>query len=420
MGLLRRVFGPRAHTGSVKDVTSRSPHEVDPREVGLTRRDVESIWRKVELYYITALHPAIQLCVRHRGEVIIDRAIGFARGADPRDGEGAERVPATPQTLFNLFSASKTITAMLIHLLAERGQVCLDAPVAEYFPEFAARGKRNITLRHVLSHRAGIPRTLPSHLNLDKLSSAAHIASVMSSTEPEAVPGRQLAYIAINGGFILAEVLRRVTGTDIKTFLQQEVLDPLGFEHLSYGVCESDLDKVALESFTGPLIEVPFGRHVRQTLGMGCQDAVKTANDPRFVTGVVPAGNVYATANEVSRYYELLLRGGELDGVRVFSPTTIARATRPEGEGFEIDRTILLPIRYSMGFMLGGRRLSFFGPKTQRAFGHLGFTNVLTYADPQRDMTVALMNNGNPLLTPEMLLWLNITRTIAATIPGKR
>ena len=139
-------------------------------------------------------------------------------------------------------------------------------------------------------------------------------------------------------------------------------------------------------------------------------------NDDRFLTGVVPSGNVIGTANEVCRFFELLVRGGELDGVRIFDRLTVVRAVL-EQSYHEMDRVIRLPIRYGVGFMLGSESLSFYGPNTPKAFGHIGFTNVVAWADPERDLSVAIMNNGKPLITPGVLLWLNIMRVIAQRVP---
>ena len=130
----------------------------------------------------------------------------------------------------------------------------------------------------------------------------------------------------------------------------------------------------------------------------------------------MPSGNVVAPPHEIGRFFELLLRGGTLDGVKVFDERTIARAVAPQGRR-QIDRIILLPLRYGLGFMLGSRTLSFFGRRSARAFGHLGFTNVLAWADPERDISVAFMNNGKPFVTPELVVWLNIMRVIANEIP---
>ncbi len=416
--LRHAAMGGRALVGDPQAVTARSAEEVDAREVGLRRRDVAAIWEAVEGYYRTGLQPALALCVRHRGQVILDRAIGYARGGGPGD-QGIERVLATPQTLFNLFSASKSITSMLIHLLVERGQVDLDAPVSRYIPGFERRGKGGITMRHVMAHRAGIPKTPTAHVDPELLSRPERIVELMLDSRPETAPGQRLAYTAVNGGFLMAEGVRQVTGQDVRSFLRQEIVEPLGFDALNYGVGPERVGEVARESVTGPPPAFPFDNLLRRSLGIGLQEAVDLSNDPRFITGIVPAGNVYATANEACRFFELLLRGGMLDGVRVFAPETVRGAVAPQNS-WELDRTIGLPIRYGLGFMLGGQTMGFYGRGSAQAFGHLGFTNVLAYADPERDISVALMNNGKPLVTPELLLWLNITYTIAQRIPRVR
>lgn len=404
-----KVFDPAA-------VTTVAPGEVDPREVGLAAEDVTAIWASVLDYYRSGLQPAMSVCVRRRGRVVLHRAIGYARGAAPDDPPGTALVPATPDTLFNLFSASKVVVAMLVHLLDDRGLLHLDDPVEEYIPAFGQNGKHDITIRHLLSHRAGIPAVTGAPVDLDLLTRPDEILDRICRAEPISLAGRQLAYHALTGGFVLAEVCRRVDGRDIRTLLDEEIRRPLGFGSFRYGVPEAELDRVARDSFTGPLPRAPLKNQLEWSLGVSIQDAVRVARDPRFLTGVVPAGNVIATADETCRFFELLRCGGELDGVRVFSHRTVRRATSEQSYR-EIDRTLMLPVRYSMGFMLGGEHLSFYGPGTPRAFGHLGFTNVLGWADPERDLSVAFLNSGKPFVTPELLAWLDVMRTIAHRVP---
>ena len=165
-----------------------------------------------------------------------------------------------------------------------------------------------------------------------------------------------------------------------------------------------------------PLPRAPFKNQLEGSLGVSLQEAVRIATDPRFLTGVVPAGNVIATADETCRFFELLLRGGELDGRRVFSHRTVRRAIGEQSYR-EIDRTLMLPVRYGMGFMLGGEHLSFYGPHTPKAFGHLGFTNLLAWADPERSLSVSFLTTGKPFVTPELLAWLDVMRIIAKVVP---
>ena len=111
----------RAFPGT--SVSTRSDREVDPRSVGLRAEDIEAIWSAVVGFYEAGLHPALGLCIRRRGEVILDRTIGHVRGNSPKDDDDAELVPATPDTLFSFFSGSKVVTATLVHLLADREQL---------------------------------------------------------------------------------------------------------------------------------------------------------------------------------------------------------------------------------------------------------------------------------------------------------
>jgi CubicO group peptidase (beta-lactamase class C family) len=359
--------------------------------------------------YRTGIHPAVQLCVRRHGQVLIDRAIGHASGNGPDDPPHGRKVLATPDTPFNIYSASKAVTAMVIHLLDQQRLVHLNDPVVEYIPEFGRHGKESITLQHVLTHRAGIPNLPPDVMDLDLLGHDDEIIARLCDAKPSWRPGRRLAYHAITGGFILGEVVRRVTGKSIRTVLKQELLQPLGFRWTNYGVPPRDVGKVARGYFTGPPVVPPLSTILERALGVPLQRAVVLSNDPRFLTAVIPAGNVVTTANELSRFYQLLLDGGTLDGVQVFEPRTIRRATQ-EHSYLEFDFTLVLPLRYAMGFMLGGRFLSLYGPDTANAFGHLGFTNIISWADPDRQIAGTLMTSGKPLVYPELyflhdLMW---------------
>ena len=126
------------------------------------------------------------------------------------------KVLATPDTPFNTFSASKAVTAMVIHLLDEQRLLHIDDPVSEYIPEFGRHGKRSITIRHVLTHRAGIPNLPPDAMRLEMLDRPGEIVQLLCESRPTWHPGRRLAYHAISGGFLLGEIVKRVTGDDIR------------------------------------------------------------------------------------------------------------------------------------------------------------------------------------------------------------
>ncbi len=402
-----------------EEVTTKSHREIDPRGVGLSTQDVEAIWSSVVSFYKSGLHPAIALCIRRRGEIILDRAIGHARGNSPQDPEGTPLVKATPDTLYNFFSGSKSVTAMLIHLLQQEEQLHVDEPVATFIPEFGKRRKHSITIRDVLTHRAGIPPTPEEAIDLDLLSKPEEIVRAFCDLEPTHRPGSVQAYQAVTSGYILGEIIRRVTGQDIQEFLTKRVREPLKMEHFNYGVAPELLDRVAVDAFTGPTPTWPYKNLVHVAFGASMRELVDLGNDARFRTAVSPAANVIATPEEISRFFETLLCGGTYQDVRIFEQRTVARAVEPQVTG-QVDRVLMMPIPLSMGFMLGLKSFGFYGPRTGNAFGHLGFTNVLGWADPDRDISVAFMNTGKPLLSARMLAWLNVTRVIGTRIPRDR
>jgi CubicO group peptidase (beta-lactamase class C family) len=131
--------------------------EVDPESVGMSQADVERIWDHVIKVYRTGVHPAITINVRHQGKIVMARSIGHARGNGPDDGPDTVRVLASPATPMCMFSASKAITALLMHMLAEEGLIDVMDPVTRYAPEFGRKGKGAITIQQVLAHRGGIP-----------------------------------------------------------------------------------------------------------------------------------------------------------------------------------------------------------------------------------------------------------------------
>jgi CubicO group peptidase (beta-lactamase class C family) len=390
--------------------------EADPADGGMTRDSVEAIWSSVERLYRSGVHPAVALCVRREGAVVLDRAIGHARGNGPGDNADAAREPATPETPFAIYSASKAMAATVAHILDEEGLIHLGDRVCEYIPEYGTHGKDVITIAHVLSHRAGVANLPTEALDLDKAGDPDYICRVICDAEPAGRPGKMLAYHAISGGFIVAEIVRRVTGTDIRTALAARLLDPLGFRWTNFGVAEADVPKVALAYPTGAPVVPPLSTLLERALGRPPDEVTRLSNDPRFLTAIIPAANTVTTANELSRFYELLRRGGELDGVRVMQPRTIRRALTEQSYR-EVDFTLGFPARYGLGFILGARLLSLYGPDTELAFGHLGFTNILGWADPERGVSAGLITSGKPVLYPELPSLWGVTRRIGQEAP---
>ena len=353
----------------------RSAREVAPHDAGMSRAAVDAIERAMRGLYDTGTQPAIALCLRRRGHVVFDRAIGEAQPGQT----------ATPDTPFCVFSASKAVTAMIIHLLDGRNLLRIDDPVAEYIPEFARHGKEHTTIRHVLTHRAGIP-SLAGHADPSLLGDWDHIVRLLCDAHPVSVPGRRLAYHAITGGFVLGEIVRRVTGKSVRQVLQEEVTEPLGLRWFNYGVRPEDMHAVARNAFTGPPVPKGLAYLVERALGVPCT------------------------------FFQLLLDGGELDGVRVFDAKTVQRA-RTESSYLEVDLTLGLPVRYGLGLMLAGNHFSPFGPRTPQAFGHYGFINIVGWADPQRELSCALLTSGKPFLGTHLIAFWKLLASIAKSVP---
>ena len=257
----------------------------------------ELLWKSILGLYRAGTHPAIQVCIRHRGEVVLDRSIGYARGVSPgREIDELDAVPVDLDTPINLFSAGKAVTTMVMHKLEEQGLLGLDDPVAEHVAGFARHGKERITIRQVLTHRAGIP-SLPSHaFDLDILADPDRVADLVCDLKPTRPAGGAPAYHTVTGGFVMEAVTRTTTGLSLRDVLRKEVKEPLGLRWFDYGVALEDVDLVAANVNTGFPLTPLLSRHFRRLIGRDWSEIVDLSNDPRFLAGVIPSGNVITTA----------------------------------------------------------------------------------------------------------------------------
>lgn len=385
----------------LSSVTSIDYDRETPAELaGFRSGQADRIWSSVEGLYKTGFSPAITFCLRRQGKIVFNRAIGHARGNGPEDTPETPKQLATPDTPICLFSASKVVTAMLIHKLDEEGLIDLLDPVSHYIPEYGVNGKRNATIYHLLAHRGGIPR-LSGNFDPEMLYDVDTIVGELCKAEAVSPSGYRAAYHAITAGYILGELIERVTGMSVREYLHQTFREPLGMRHFDYGVPVQDRENVAVNYCTGFKPIPPVSTFIQHVLGGSLELATEMTNDPRFMDTICPAGNLYATAEETSRFFQMLLNGGEYEGVRVFDPRTIRRATL-EVSRPEFDATLLMPMRYSMGMMLGNKPFGLYGPFTKRAFGHLGFTSIFCWADPDRDTSVSILTSGKALVGPHL------------------
>lgn len=373
--------------------------EVECELAGLRSKAVTTIWRSVKELYRSGAFPAITFCLRRRGEIVLNRSIGHISGNGPQDSRDTPKVLATPDTPICVFSASKAITAILIHKLAEDGGVNLDERVAHYIPEFAQNGKAETTLSQVLSHRGGFPMfdLLPEELQPELLLDWKKCVDLICSAPPTHRGAPRMAYHAVTGGHILAEVLQRVTGASIQKYLDDKIRKPMGMTYFTYGLTRELRGKSALNYIAGMPVRYPLSKLVERALMAPMERVVEVSNSDIFFDAVVPAGNLYCNAEELSRFYQMLLNGGEYNGKIVLKPETVERAIRPACK-LQFDHTLKIPMRYSEGLMLGGTPYGMYGPMTGKAYGHLGFMNILGWADPARDIAASLLVTGKALL----------------------
>ncbi|WP_051011729.1 serine hydrolase domain-containing protein [Alcanivorax hongdengensis] len=379
------------------DSLTRVGDEVSAERGGLGSEQVDAIWRATRSLYRGGMSPAISLCLRRHGEIVLNRSLGYA---DPQAG----RI-MTPDTPVCLFSASKVVTAMLVHHLVEQGQLDLDDPVTRYLPAYGQQGKERTTIRHLLTHQAGIPRP-PEKVEPEILYRPQDILDLLCSAKPSGFNSQ--AYHAITAGFVLGAVVEAITGEDLNATLDRVIRQPMGMTYFTFGATGPERARDVSTGLPMKLVDL----FLTYAVGGSIDEVVEVTNDDRFQDIIVPAGNLYATAEEASRFFQMLLNDGAYNGQQIFQPETVRRALEPAYHRPRIDRTLLLPLNFSSGFMLGNRGMGMFGPGAPKAFGHLGFISIYCWADPQRDLSGALLTTGKGVVGPHLPALFNLQYTI--------
>jgi CubicO group peptidase (beta-lactamase class C family) len=318
-----------------------------------------------------------------RGRRVVDLWGGLA---DPSTGR-----PWREDTLALVFSATKGVTAICVHRLAERGEIDLDAPLADVWPEFAARGKGAITPRQVLCHRAGLA-AVDGELTLAQVLAWDPVVAKIAAQAPNWEPGSAHGYHARSFGWILGELVRRVTGRSLGTWLADEIAKPLGLE-LWIGLPQRLLPRTARilppEGGSDRVAELLGSSSLSVRVMNGPSDLFRYDemwNRPEILAAEMPSSNGVADARSLARLYAAVI--GLVDGVRLLAPATLSAACIPHSEG--PDRVILVPSRFGAGFGLP----PFLSPACgARAFGHAGAGGSLAFADPDAEIGFGYVMN---------------------------
>lgn len=323
------------------------------------------------------------LCVYVDGERVVDLWGGFM--------DTERRVPWREDTLSIIYSISKSMCALCVHILADRGLVDLEAPVADYWPEFAQGGKGAVKVRHIISHNCGVcfaDAAKPD--DIYDWDAMVHALEVQELAWPPETRG---AYNTVNIGYLAGEVVRRATGQRIQDFLQDNVCQPLGVE-LYLGVPESELGRCAdLTPNPAGNALAKAGSNPDSPLARAWKPMAtdKNQNSIRFRCAGVPSFGGFAEARALARIYAALGNGGEIDGVRLLSRDAIERATVTQWAS-EANAMTGLPMAMSMGFW---KNMPTFSPLGDgpNAFGHLGSGGARAFADPDRGLAIGYTTN---------------------------
>ena len=317
------------------------------------------------------------------GEMVVDIWSGWA--------DTERTVPWERDTITNLWSTTKTMTALAALVLVDRGELDVHAPVARYWPEFAANGKEAIEVRHLMSHTSGVagwdqPVTVADIL--DPVASVERLAAQAPWWEPGSASG----YHGINQGHLIGEVVRRITGQSLGTFFADEIAGPLGADfHIGLDPkhdgrvatvvppppMEFDLDSMDPTSpgfrfFVGPVIDPSF------------------CNTPEWRRAEIGAAGGQGNARSVARIQSVVSHGGQVDDVRLLSPSTIDLIFEEQSNG--VDLCLGIPLRFGIGYALADTENFPYLPDSNVCFWG-GWGGSMVINDLERRMTIAYMMN---------------------------
>ena len=323
------------------------------------------------------------LCVTVDGEAVADLWGGCA---DP----GRTR-PWREDTLVNVFSLTKTMTALCVLLLAERGALELDRPVAAYWPEFAAAGKGGIEIRHLLAHTSGVSGW-DRPIELADIYDAEAAEDRLARQAPWWEPGTASGYHALNYGQLLGAVVRRVTGRSLGRFFAEELAGPLGAD-FHIGLAPADHDRVATlvppELPSLDLAALDQDTVLVKTLTSPLLDLAETAS-PAWRSAEIGAVNGHGNARSVARVQSVVSCGGTLGGRTFLSPPVLRRVFDQQSDG--VDLALLTPLRFGIGYGLAHPQTTPYLPEG-RVCWWAGYGGSIVVNDLDRRMTVAYTMN---------------------------
>ena len=342
------------------------------------------------------------ICVYHRGEKVVDLWGGT------RDEHGN---PWQADTLSLSYSTTKGVASTLLHVLADRGLLDYDEPVARYWPEFAAAGKEEITVRQLMCHEAGLYSIRAVVDDARQMLDWDYMVDALAHATPAHIPGTAHGYHALTYGWLVGELAQRVTDKPFSELLQTLLAVPLDLDGLYVGLPENQMERRAQlipstkrndsrqlgrtvrnakrlnRAFKALRIPIDLAKGAEALMPKNMQDL--DLNSKAAAAACIPALNGMFTARSLAKLYAVLANGGRFDGVTLLSRETFERAT--EVQNRDVGKVIPIPMHWRLGY----HRVATIGHKTPRAFGHSGYGGSGAWADPDRNLAVGLtLNSG--------------------------
>jgi CubicO group peptidase (beta-lactamase class C family) len=321
----------------------------------------------------TGIHPGAQLVVRNNGEYLFDQSAGYTNNQ--------KNLPITPDTIFLTFSLTKPYTSACIFKLIDQNQLNLGDKIGDFWPEFSCSGKEEMTIKQVLLHQSGLPKTRLIYQIINS-PNWKKIITDLEKQKPDFPPGTKTAYQLLNYGFILGEVIERVSGLPVDKFLNENFLDPLGLTHTYMRITDFQRDQFA------PLSSATLDH----------QFVAWIFNRNRMRGSLLPAASLHSTAREMSIFFQMLLNGGEFEGQRYLNTETVEQMISLGFEGY--DESLGRKIRWGYGFFLGGDHIlhpeyadGMGKGSSLDTFGHYGQRNSMVWADRRTGTVVVFLCN---------------------------
>jgi len=347
---------------------------VSPASQGIDETCLARLYARIEAHIAAGWYPGAAIAMARHGKLVATRSFGVARLATA----STPAVPATDQTMWLLYSQTKPVTSCAIWTLVERGELRFHDAIADYIPDFAKYGKGQVTLAQVLSHQGGFPDA-----NVTPAAWEDHnqLRQEVCAFTLDWAPGTKVMYHSAAAHWVQAILIEAVTGQDYRQYIRDNVTQPPGLQGLWVGVPDT-----LHEHLAGAYERTESGEHV----------ALAERNTPAFWRAGVPGGGGYATAADLTTFYQMLLNLGALNGTRLLSPRTVQYVTR-NYTGERIDERFGMPMHRGLGVHVRGTTPMIRGlgsTASPSTFGHGGAGTSYSWADPETGVSFTYLSNS--------------------------